>query len=222
MRQQGAFYTRFGKRGVDLALSIPGFLLMLPVLATIALLVRANLGSPVLFRQIRPGLHGKPFTIFKFRTMTDARDGNGKLLPDALRITPLGRFLRKTSLDEIPSLLNVLKGEMSLIGPRPLLIHYLSRYSSEQARRHEVKPGLSGWAQVNGRNAIPWNRKLAMDVWYVDNLSIGLDFKIIVITLKKLMMCESVDFQGDRAMPVFHPHEIHSNSIDSGTEGLHE
>jgi lipopolysaccharide/colanic/teichoic acid biosynthesis glycosyltransferase len=195
---------------------------MLPILATIALLVRANLGSPVLFRQIRPGLHGKPFKIFKFRTMTDARDGNGKLLPDALRITPLGRFLRKSSLDEIPALWNVLKGEMSLIGPRPLLIRYLGRYSSEQARRHEVKPGLSGWAQVNGRNAIPWNRKLAMDVWYVDNLSIGLDFKIMAITLKKLMMCESVDFQGDQAMPDFYPHEIHLNSIDSRTEGLHE
>ena len=203
MGQQGAFYTRFGKRGFDLALSIPGFLLMLPILATIALLVRTNLGSPVLFMQVRPGLHGKPFTIFKFRTMTDERDSKGNLLPDAKRLTRLGRFLRSTSLDELPELWNVLKGEMSLVGPRPLLMQYLERYTPEQLRRHEIRPGLTGWAQVNGRNALCWEARFSLDVWYVSNYSFRVDLKTLLLTLKKVIAREGIGAGGEATMPKF-------------------
>ncbi len=160
---RASFYCRYGKRALDLALTIPALIVLSPVLLLIALSVRLTLGAPILFRQVRPGLHGKPFTLYKFRTMTDARDAQGNLLPDAERLTRFGRFLRATSLDELPELFNVLRGEMSLVGPRPLLMQYLDRYTSEQARRHEAKPGITGWAQVNGRNALIWD---ASPNWY--------------------------------------------------------
>jgi len=190
------FYARYGKRILDLALAVPLLVLLLPALALVALLVRIKLGSPVLFRQQRPGLHGKPFTLFKFRTMTDARDVQGRLLPDAERLTRLGRFLRGTSADELPELFNVLKGDMSLVGPRPLLMQYLDRYTPEQMRRHEVKPGITGWAQVNGRNAITWEQKFALDVWYVDHWSFWLDLKVIALTFWKILIREGVSQPG--------------------------
>lgn len=176
--------------------------LMLP-LAVIFLMIRIKLGSPVLFRQTRPGLMSKPFEMVKFRTMTDGRDVNGVLLSDANRLTPFGRFLRSTSLDELPELWNVLKGDMSLVGPRPLLMEYLPLYSAVEARRHEVRPGITGWAQVNGRNALSWDCKFKLDVWYVDNQSIILDIIIIFITLKKIMIREGISAAGEATMPIF-------------------
>jgi lipopolysaccharide/colanic/teichoic acid biosynthesis glycosyltransferase len=161
------------------------------------------MGSPVFFKQQRPGLHGKPFYMFKFRTMTNACDGDGCLLPDCDRLTPLGRFLRSTSLDELPELFNVLKGDMSLVGPRPLLMQYLDRYTPEQARRHEVRPGVTGWAQVNGRNALSWEDKFEMDVWYVDNRSFWLDLKILWMTLLKVVRREGISGDGCETMTEF-------------------
>lgn len=175
-------YRCTGKRIFDLLIALPALILLSPLLTVLALLVRVNLGAPVLFRQRRPGLHGKPFEMVKFRTMTDARDASGVLLPDAERLTAFGRFLRSTSLDELPELWNVVRGDMSLVGPRPLLMQYLPLYTPEQARRHDVRPGVTGWAQVNGRNAISWEQKFAYDVWYVDNLSFWLDLKILWLT----------------------------------------
>ena len=175
------------------------------LLAFLALLVRINLGTPVLFRQERPGLYGKPFSLYKFRTMTNARGSNGDLLPDAERLTRFGLFLRRTSLDELPELFNVLKGDMSLVGPRPLLMQYLARYSPEQARRHEVKPGITGWAQVNGRNAITWEEKFNLDVWYVDNQSFWLDLKILGMTVWKLLKREGISQPGCATMEEFNP-----------------
>ena len=169
------------KRLLDLTSSLALLILLSPLLAGIAVLVRLLLGSPVFFRPLRPGLHSEPFVLLKFRTMTNARDAQGNLLPDAERLTRLGRFLRRTSLDELPELFNVLKGEMSLVGPRPLLMQYLTRYSPEQHRRHEAKPGITGWAQVNGRNALTWEEKFRLDVWYVDNWSFALDLQCIFI-----------------------------------------
>jgi lipopolysaccharide/colanic/teichoic acid biosynthesis glycosyltransferase len=169
-----------------LAASLAVLLLTLPMLA-LAWLIRRKLGSPVLFRQVRPGLLGVPFTMVKFRTMTDERSPEGALLPDAQRLTTFGRFLRTSSLDELPELWNVLRGDMSLVGPRPLLMEYLPVYTSEQARRHEVRPGITGWAQVNGRNAISWKQKFAFDVWYVDNRSLYLDLKILFMTVAKVV-----------------------------------
>ena len=174
-------YPRYGKRTLDLVLSAGALLLLSPLIAALALLVRTRLGTPVLFRQQRPGLGGIPFILYKFRTMTDDRDVQGRPLSDTERLTPFGRFLRSTSLDELPELLNVLHGKMSLVGPRPLLVQYLERYTPEQARRHEVRPGITGWAQVNGRNTLTWEQKFALDVWYVDHLSAALDLKIIVV-----------------------------------------
>ncbi|MCA0269731.1 MAG: sugar transferase [Bacteroidetes bacterium] len=174
------------KRPLDLALTLAAAPLLLPIGLGVALLVRRKLGSPVLFRQTRPGLHGRPFTMLKFRTMTDARSADGLLLSDAERLTPLGRFLRATSLDELPGLINVLKGEMSLVGPRPLLVQYLDRYTPEQARRHEALPGLTGWAQVNGRQDIPFSHRLELDLEYVKRQSIGFDLKILALTLPKV------------------------------------
>lgn len=189
------------KRVLDLLGSIVGLLVFGPLMAYLAWRVWREMGSPVLFRQLRPGLHGKPFVMYKFRTMTDERDAQGNLLPDEKRLTPLGRFLREWSLDELPELFNVLKGEMSLVGPRPLLMEYLGRYTPEQARRHEVKPGLTGWAQVNGRNALTWEEKFALDVWYVDNWNVLLDIKIIFLTLIKVLKKEGVSAKGHATMP---------------------
>ena len=165
--------------------------------------IRRKLGSPVFFRQTRPGLHGKPFIMVKFRTMTDARDASGALLPDAQRLTHFGRFLRASSLDELPELWNVLRGEMSLVGPRPLLMQYLPLYSPEQARRHEVRPGITGWAQVNGRNAISWADKFALDVWYVDNRSLFLDIRILWLTVRKVLVRDGISATGEATMPRF-------------------
>ena len=184
------------KRAFDLAVTIPAVLLLLPLLAIVAVLVRYKLGTPVFFRQQRPGLHGKPFTIYKFRTMTDARDAQGMLLPDSERLTPFGRFLRCTSLDELPELFNVLKGDMSVVGPRPLLMQYLGRYTPEQMRRHDVKPGITGWAQINGRNALTWEEKFSLDVWYVNNATLWLDLKILGFTIGTIFRREGINQPG--------------------------
>ncbi len=184
------------KRIFDIVAASLGLVLLSPVLLVIAVLVRVFHGAPVLFGQVRPGYQGRLFRIYKFRTMTDARAPDGSLLPDAERLTPLGRFLRATSLDELPELFNVLRGEMSLVGPRPLLVQYLERYSPEQMRRHEVLPGLTGWAQVNGRNALTWQEKFALDVWYVDHWSFWLDIKILFLTLWKVLRREGISQPG--------------------------
>lgn len=191
------------KRLIDILGSSIGLVLLSPILLIVFCLIRFRLGPPVLFRQVRPGLHGKPFEMVKFRTMLDATDQHGSPLPDAERLTRLGRFLRSTSLDELPELWNVLKGEMSLVGPRPLLMDYLPLYSPKQARRHEVRPGVTGWAQVNGRNAISWDQKFELDVWYVDNQSMLLDLKIIWMTLMKVFRREGISAAGDATMPKF-------------------
>jgi len=184
------------KRLFDLILTLPGLLLISPLLGLIGVLVRIFLGSPLLFLQMRPGKSGEPFTVYKFRTMTDVRDSGKHLLSDAERMTGLGRFLRSLSLDELPELFNVLRGEMSLVGPRPLLMQYLDRYSTEQARRHEVLPGMTGWAQVNGRNALTWEDKFRYDVWYVDNWSLWLDIKILLNTAWKVITREGISQLG--------------------------
>ncbi|RME84883.1 MAG: sugar transferase [Caldilineae bacterium] len=191
------------KRCLDLLVAVPLFLLTLPVLLLIALLVRWQLGSPVLFRQTRPGLHARPFTLIKFRTMSEARDAQGRLLPDAQRLTGLGRLLRSTSLDELPTLWNVIRGDMSLVGPRPLLMRYLDRYTPEQARRHEVKPGITGWAQVNGRNALTWEQKFELDVWYVDHWTLALDLRILLMTLIKVLRREGISQPGQATAQEF-------------------
>lgn len=191
------------KRLFDLLASAFGLLTLAVPLAVLAWLVRRKLGSPVFFSQVRPGLHGKPFRMVKFRTMTDARDASGALLPDAQRLTSFGRFLRASSLDELPELWNVLKGDMSLVGPRPLLMQYLPLYSPEQARRHEARPGVTGWAQVNGRNAISWEDKFKLDVWYVDNQSLSLDIKILWLTVKKVLVRDGISGAGEATMSAF-------------------
>lgn len=195
-----------GKRILDLTLTSALVPVLLPVMTGLSLIIRWRLGSPVLFRQVRPGLHGRPFKIMKFRTMTDARDERGNLLPDEARLTPFGQFLRSTSLDELPELLNVLKGEMSLVGPRPLLMEYLDRYSSEEARRHEALPGITGWAQVNGRNAISWEEKFRHDVWYVDHQSPWIDLKILWLTALKVFRREGISASGHATAPPFMGH----------------
>jgi lipopolysaccharide/colanic/teichoic acid biosynthesis glycosyltransferase len=184
------------------AASLALLMLALPLLA-LAWVIRRKLGSPVLFRQVRPGLQGRPFTMVKFRTMTDDRGPDGALLPDARRLTPFGRFLRASSLDELPELWNVLKGDMSLVGPRPLLMEYLPLYTPEQARRHEVRPGITGWAQVNGRNAISWANKFALDVWYVDHRSLWLDLQILWRTVRKVLVRDGISAEGEATMPKF-------------------
>jgi len=191
------------KRTFDFLASASALVVLSPVLLGVAWLVRKNLGSPVLFRQVRPGLNGKPFEMIKFRTMLDAVDEQGNVLPDDVRLTSFGRFLRSTSLDELPGLWNVLKGEMSLVGPRPLLMEYLPLYSKEQARRHEARPGVTGWAQVNGRNAISWDDKFALDVWYVDNQSLWLDIKILFMTVKKVLIRDGISADGEATMSKF-------------------
>ena len=191
------------KRIFDVLAALGGLLLLAPVLLIVALLIRVNLGSPVLFRQTRPGLHGKPFEMIKFRSMLDAYDDDGQPLPNEQRLTRFGKLLRSTSLDELPELWNVLKGDMSLVGPRPLLVEYLPLYNEHQARRHEMRPGVTGWAQVNGRNAISWEQKFDYDVWYVDNHSLLLDLKILLLTVKKVFVREGIAHQNNVAMPRF-------------------
>ena len=191
------------KRIIDLLLSLTALVVLSPLLLIIAVIVRFRLGSPVFFRQVRPGLNAHPFAIVKFRTMTDALDENGNMLPDAERLPTLGRILRATSLDELPELWNVLKGDMSLVGPRPLLMEYLDLYTAEQSRRHDVRPGITGWAQVNGRNALSWEEKFALDVWYVDNQSLWLDAKILMMTLLKVIRREGVSHEGHATMEPF-------------------
>jgi sugar transferase EpsL len=184
------------KRILDIALTLPGIIILSPIFLIIAILVVMNYGTPIIFRQKRPGYLGEPFWLFKFRTMTNAIDQESNLLPDSERITRLGHFLRTTSLDEFPELINILRGEMSLVGPRPLLMQYLERYSPEQARRHEVLPGITGWAQINGRNALTWEEKFKLDVWYVDNWTFGLDIKILLVTMMKVLRREGINQPG--------------------------
>ena len=191
------------KRLVDLAAAASGLVLLAPLLVVLAAMVRARLGSPVIFSQVRPGMNGRPFRMFKFRTMTDSRGPDGELLPDAQRLTPFGSFLRASSLDELPELWNVLVGDMSLVGPRPLLMEYLSLYTSRQMRRHEVRPGVTGWAQVNGRNAISWPEKFELDVWYVENRNFWLDLRIVALTVTRVFARHGISHAGDATMPKF-------------------
>lgn len=191
------------KRLFDIVGSVVAIVLLSPALLVVAVAVRWSLGSPVLFRQLRPGLHGVPFPLLKFRTMTEGQDKAGRPLPDAARMTRVGRFLRSTSLDELPEFLNVLFGEMSLVGPRPLLMEYLPLYSSEQSRRHEVRPGITGLAQVNGRNSLTWEERFALDVWYVDHRSLGLDAKILLLTIMKVLRREGIAAEGEVTMTRF-------------------
>jgi sugar transferase EpsL len=191
------------KRLFDLLASGAALVVLSPVLLVLAVLVRRKLGSPVIFRQQRPGRGGRVFEVWKFRTMTNARDGDGRLLPDAARLPPFGRWLRATSLDELPELWNIFRGDMSVVGPRPLLIEYLPLYSAEQARRHELRPGLTGWAQINGRNALTWEEKFRLDVWYVDHRTFWLDLKIIVLTVVQVFRREGISAAGEATMPRF-------------------
>ena len=191
------------KRGLDIGLAAMALVLAAPVLLLVAIAVRVNLGGPVLFRQQRPGLHGRPFTMVKFRTMRDALGRDGRPLPDADRLTPFGTLLRSTSLDELPELWNVVRGDMSLVGPRPLLMEYLDRYTPEQARRHEVRPGVTGWAQVNGRNALSWEERFRLDVWYVEHQSLRLDLQILMRTLALVLRRTGVSANGEATMTIF-------------------
>jgi len=191
------------KRLLDICVSGLALLLLSPVLVVLAILVRVKLGSPVLFRQTRPGLHGKPFEMMKFRTMTDSRDANGELLPDDQRLVPFGRFLRNSSLDELPELFNVLRGDMSLVGPRPLLMAYLPLYNAHQRRRHEVRPGITGWAQINGRNNVTWQEKFDLDVWYVDHAGLWLDLKILLLTARTVLRRDGVSKDGHATTDYF-------------------
>lgn len=202
-RRRGSRLDAIAKRALDVAASASALVALAPVMAATAVAVRASMGSPVLFRQPRPGLHGVPFELFKFRTMRDPRPGEDAAATDAVRLTGVGRFLRSTSLDELPTLLNVLRGDMSLVGPRPLLVRYLERYTPEQARRHEVKPGVTGWAQINGRNAIDWETKLALDVWYVDHRSFALDLAILARTVGRVLRRDGISHGSDATMPEF-------------------
>jgi len=196
-------YPGGGKRLFDLCIALPSLLILVPLIAVLAALIRLTLGSPVFFKQRRPGLNGQPFSLIKFRTMSDARNATGGLLQDSERLTSLGKFLRATSLDELPELLNVIKGDMSLVGPRPLLMEYLGRYTAEQARRHEVKPGITGLAQINGRNAITWEQRFAFDVEYVTKIGFWLDLRILVLTVIRVIKREGISAEGHSTMPYF-------------------
>jgi lipopolysaccharide/colanic/teichoic acid biosynthesis glycosyltransferase len=195
--------SRIIKRLCDFFAALIGLLILAPVLAVIACAIYIRMGSPIMFKQPRPGKNGEIFTFYKFRTMTDERDSTGKLLPDEKRLTAIGQFIRKTSLDEFPQLWNVLKGDMSLVGPRPLLVAYLDRYTPEQGRRHEVKPGITGWAQINGRNTLSWEEKFKLDVWYVDNWSLWLDLKILFLTVIKVIQREGISHPNYATMTEF-------------------
>ncbi|SPT99441.1 putative phosphotransferase involved in extracellular matrix synthesis [Lysinibacillus capsici] len=191
------------KRIIDCLFSLLLLIFLSPIILIVTFCIRFKLGSPAIFTQPRPGLNGKVFYVYKFRTMTDELDANGELLPDAQRLTSFGQFIRKLSLDELPQLWNVLKGDMSFVGPRPLLVEYLPLYNKRQARRHEVRPGITGWAQVNGRNAISWEQKFEYDVWYVDNQSFWLDIKILLLTIKKVFISEGISQEGQATMEKF-------------------
>ena len=191
------------KRLLDIVFASFGLIVLAPIMAIVAVCIRRKLGSPVIFSQVRPGLYGTPFKMVKFRTMLDAFDVDGSPLPDSQRMTPFGSFLRSSSLDELPELWNVLKGDMSLVGPRPLLMEYLPLYSLEQYRRHEVRPGVTGWAQINGRNALSWDQKFKLDIWYVDNRSFSLDLKIIVLTIRKVIVRDGISADGEATMAKF-------------------
>ncbi|MQW92638.1 sugar transferase [Acinetobacter wanghuae] len=191
------------KRILDITIASTALILLSPVYLIVAHKVKKNLGSPVLFRQVRPGLHGKPFKMIKFRTMKDALDAEGNPLPDSERLTPFGKILRATSLDEMPELWNVIKGNMSIVGPRPLLMEYLPLYNEQQAKRHNVRPGITGYAQVNGRNAISWEKKFELDTWYVENQSLWLDFKIMLKTIKKVIAKDDISAEGEATMTKF-------------------
>ena len=195
------------KRLLDIIIASIALILLSPLYAFVAYKVKKNLGSPVLFRQVRPGLHGKPFEMIKFRTMKDAVDEQGNPLPDSERLTPFGQMLRSSSLDEMPELWNVIKGDMSIVGPRPLLMEYLPLYNQEQAKRHDVRPGMTGHAQVNGRNAISWEEKFKLDTWYVENQSVWLDFKIMLKTVKKVLAKDDINAENDATMPKFNGNE---------------
>ncbi|EJO36145.1 bacterial sugar transferase [Acinetobacter radioresistens WC-A-157] len=200
------------KRLFDIIIASIALILLSPLYALVAYKVKKNLGSPVLFRQVRPGLHGRPFEMIKFRTMKDAIDANGQPLPDSERLTPFGRMLRSSSLDEMPELWNVIKGDMSIVGPRPLLMEYLPLYNEEQAKRHQVRPGMTGYAQVNGRNAISWDEKFKLDTWYVENQSIWLDFKIMLKTVKKVLAKDDISAEGEATMSKFTGNSVGHNN----------
>ena len=202
------------KRCFDFIVSLIAIILLSLFIAITAIIVRFKLGSPVIFKQQRPGIHGKPFYVYKFRTMTDKRDAEGNLLPDNVRLTKTGKFIRKLSLDELPQLFNVLKGDISLVGPRPLLMEYLPLYTKEQARRHDVKPGITGWAQVNGRNAISWEEKFDLDVWYVDHQSFWLDIKILFMTVLKVFKSEGINQDGQATIEKFKGYEERKTNND--------
>lgn len=206
------------KRVFDMILALVGLVVLMPVFIVVSVLIRVKLGGPVFFTQIRPGLNGKPFKMIKFRTMRDAVDQNGNTLPDADRMTDFGRVLRSTSLDELPELLNVLKGDMSLVGPRPLLMQYLPLYSAEQNRRHAVRPGITGWAQINGRNALSWDEKFKLDTWYVDNQSLLLDIKILFLTVKKVLVREGISQDNNVTMEAFTGTMVSQRKISSDKE----
>lgn len=208
------FYQRHGKRWFDLTIAIPLIVLLAPLMGLLSLLIRWKLGSPVLFTQTRPGLNGKLFSMVKFRSMTDAKNDQGELLPDEIRLTSLGRFLRNSSLDELPELWNVIRGEMSLVGPRPLLVSYLERYSPEQARRHDILPGITGWAQVNGRNAISWEQKFLLDVEYAKQVSFVHDIKILLLTVAKVIRRDNITAVGHSTMPAFQGNSEPTNTAN--------
>ncbi|WP_159882837.1 sugar transferase [Paenibacillus puerhi] len=211
VQSKGCLYRKVIKRPMDIVLSLSAILVLIPVFLVVGLLVRMKLGSPVIFKQQRPGLNEKIFMMYKFRTMTDVRDGNGELLPDAVRLTRFGRFLRSTSLDELPELFNILKGDMSIVGPRPLLVQYLPLYNEQQKRRHEVRPGLSGLAQISGRNAIGWEDKFNLDVQYIDNVSFIEDWKIIFLTIKKVFVREGIHSETAVTMEYFEGSKAEGN-----------
>jgi lipopolysaccharide/colanic/teichoic acid biosynthesis glycosyltransferase len=202
------------KRAVDLVISIMALFLFSPILLIVAILVRKNLGSPVLFRQVRPGMSDRSFNMLKFRSMNNAKDQDGSLLPDAQRLPRFGQLLRSSSLDELPGLINVIRGDMSIVGPRPLLVEYLPLYDRVQKRRHEVRPGITGWAQVNGRNTISWEQKFEYDVWYVDNQSLWLDIKIILLTAMKVLRRADINHNGEATMTKFSGSKAKDNSFD--------
>lgn len=202
-----ALYRSFGKRICDVVSALIALVVMSPILLVLALFVRIKLGSPIIFRQKRPGLHGRPFTFYKFRSMSDARDENGVLLPDDQRLSRAGRLMRSLSLDELPQFWNILKGDMSMVGPRPLLMEYMDRYTPEQARRHDVRPGITGWAQVNGRNELSWEKKFDLDVWYTQHQSLTLDLRILALTLWRVLRRDGISSRGHATMPEFFPNK---------------